>query len=216
MTIVARRFRLASALMLVVAVLAAGCTIGSGSMITETRNVSGFDEIVLLGSGDVIVSVTGTESLEIEAEDNVMPLLTSDVIDGRLELGVTGSITTSRGITYTITAAQLEGVTIRGSGDINGTDIDAISFEAAIEGSGRIDLTGTSDDLTVRIEGSGDFDGRDLVSATGTVTVDGSGAALVNVTDELTVTINGSGDVEFIGDPLVFETINGSGNVSRR
>jgi T5SS/PEP-CTERM-associated repeat protein len=185
-------------------------------MITETRNVSGFDEIVLLGSGDVIVSVTGTESLEIEAEDNVMPLLTSDVIDGRLELGVTGSITTSRGITYTITAAQLEGVTIRGSGDINGTDIDAISFEAAIEGSGRIDLTGTSDDLTVRIEGSGDFDGRDLVSATGTVTVDGSGAALVNVTDELTVTINGSGDVEFIGDPLVFETINGSGNVSRR
>ncbi len=211
-----RRFRLASALMLVVAVLAAGCTFGSGSMIAETRNVSGFDEIVLLGSGDVIVSVTGTESLEIEAEDNVMPLLTSDVIDGRLELGVTGSITTSRGITYTITAAQLEGVTIRGSGDINGTDIDAISFEAAIEGSGRIDLTGTSDDLTVRIEGSGDFDGRDLVSATGTVTVDGSGAALVNVTDELTVTINGSGDVEFIGDPLVFETINGSGNVSRR
>lgn len=212
----AGRFRLAGVLILGVAVLAAGCTIGSGNVITETRNVSGFDEIVLLGSGDVIVSVTGTESLEIEAEDNVMPLLTSDVIDGRLELGVTGSITTTHSITYTITAAQLKGVTIRGSGDINGTDIDAISFEAAIEGSGRIDLTGTSDDLTVRIEGSGDFDGRDLVSATGTVTVDGSGAALVNVTDELTVTINGSGDVEFIGDPLVFETINGSGNVSRR
>lgn len=201
---------------IVTALVVAACTVGSGNLITETRDVSDFDEIVLLGSGDVIVSVTGTESLEIEAEDNIMPLLTSDVVDGRLELGQTESITTSRGITYTITAAQLVGVTIKGSGDINGTDIDAISFEAAIEGSGNIDITGTSDDLTVRIEGSGEVDGRDLTSATGTVTIDGSGSAVVNVTDDLTVTINGSGDVEYMGDPVLNQTINGSGSVSRR
>lgn len=203
-------------MVMVTALVAAGCTVGSGNMVTETRDVSGFDEIVLLGSGEVIVTVTGTESLEIEAEDNVMPLLTSDVIDGRLELGVKESVTTTRGITYTITAAQLVGVTIRGSGDINGSDIDADSFEAAIEGSGRIDLTGTSNHLTVRIEGSGDFDGRDLESATGTVTIDGSGRALVNVTDDLTATVNGSGEVEYMGDPILHETINGSGDVSQR
>lgn len=201
---------------IVTALVVAACTVGSGNLITETRDVSDFDEIVLLGSGDVIVTVTGTESLEIEAEDNIMPLLTSDVVDGRLELGQTESITTSRGITYTITAAQLVGVTIKGSGDINGTDIDAISFEAAIEGSGNIDIAGTSDDLTVRIEGSGEVDGRDLTSATGTVTIDGSGSAVVNVTDDLTVTINGSGDVEYMGDPVLNQTINGSGSVSRR
>lgn len=38
----------------------------------EARDVSGFNEIVLLGSGEVIVDVTGTDSLEIEAEDNVV------------------------------------------------------------------------------------------------------------------------------------------------
>ena len=209
------RIPLAGVLMLLPVMLAAGCTVGSGKMTTETRDVTGFDEIVLLGSGDVIVTVTGTESLEIDAEDNVLPLLTSDVVDGRLELGVTESITTTRGITYTITAAQLVGVTISGSGDVSGSDIDSDSFGAAIEGSGHIDLTGTSTDLTVRIEGSGDFDGRDLVSATGTVTIDGSGDVLVNVTDNLTVTINGSGDVEYIGDPVLNQTINGSGDVSR-
>jgi hypothetical protein len=204
--------------MLVAVVLATGCTVGSGDVITESREVSGFDEIVLLGSGDVIIDMTGTESLEIEAEDNVMPLLTSDVIDGRLELGVEGSITTTRGITYTITAAELVGVTIRGSGDVNGTDISGDSFQVTIEGSGSVDLTGTSSDLKVRIAGSGDFDGRDLESATGTVTVtiDGSGGALVNVTDDLTVTINGSGDVEYMGDPVLHQTIDGSGDVSRR
>ena len=205
----------ATAVMLVVAVLTAGCTLGSGNMTTESRDVSGFTEIVLLGSGDLIVSVTGSESLEIEAEDNVMPLVSSEVVNGRLELGVKGSVTTTRGVTYTVTAAQLEGVTIRGSGDINGSDIDAISFRATVEGSGNIDVAGASDDLTVRIVGSGDFDGRDLVSATGTVTVDGSGAALVSVTDDLTATINGSGEVKYLGDPVVHETINGSGDVSQ-
>ena len=208
------RIPLAGVLMLAV-VLVAACTVGSGTTALESRDVSGFDEIVLLESGEVIVTVTGTESLEIEAEDNIMPLLTSEVVDGRLELGATGSITTTRPIIYTITAAQLVGVTIAGSGDINGSDIDADSFEAVIEGSGRIDLTGTSSDLTVRIEGSGEFDGRDLESATGTAVIDGSGSALVNVTDDLTATINGSGEVKYLGDPVVHETINGSGDVSR-
>jgi hypothetical protein len=210
------RLRLAGAVVLVAGVLATGCTVGSGDVITESRDVNGFDEIVLLGSGDVIIDMTGTESLEIEAEDNVMAQLTSDVIDGRLELGVEGSITTTRGITYTITAAELVGVTIKGSGDVNGTDIDADSFEVTIDGSGNVDLTGTSSDLTVRIAGSGDFDGPDLESATGTVTIDGSGGVVVNVTDDLTVIINGSGDVEYMGDPVLHQTINGSGDVSRR
>lgn len=203
------------AVMLATAVLASACTVGSGNMITESRDVSGFDEIVLLGSGDVTVEVTGTESLEIEAEDNVMPLLTSDVVNGRLELGVDGSITTTRGITYRITAAELVGVTVKGSGDVTATAIDADVFRAAIDGSGNVDLTGTSNNITVRVAGSGNFDGRDIESATGEITIDGSGNARVNVTDELTVTINGSGNVDYEGNPALSQTINGSGNVSR-
>lgn len=201
--------------MLAAATLGAACTIGSGNMSTESRDVSGFDEIVLLGSGDVTVEVTGTESLEIEAEDNVMSRLTSEVVDGRLELGVDGPITTTRGITYTITAEQLVGLTVRGSGDVTGTDIDTDAFHITIEGSGNVDLTGTSSDLAVRIAGSGDFDGRDIESNTGEIIIDGSGSARVNVTDELVVTINGSGDVEYEGNPVLRQIVNGSGNVSR-
>lgn len=203
------------AMLLAAGALATACTVGSGNMMTESRDVSGFDEIVLLGSGDVTVEVTGTESLEIEAEDNVMPLLTSEVVNGRLELGVEGPMATTRGFTYTITAERLVGVTVSGSGDVTGTAIDADSFQVTIEGSGSVDLTGTSSDLTVRIEGSGDFDGRDIESATGEITIDGSGSARVNVTDELTVTINGSGDVHYMGDPLLDQTINGSGDISK-
>lgn len=198
------------------AILAAGCTVGSGDVITESRDVSGFDEIVLMTSGDVVVEVTGSESLEIEADDNVMSLLTSEVVNGRLELGSSGSFSTTRGITYTITASELVGVTISGSGNIDVSGVDTDSFQATVTGSGNIDPSGSSTSLEVTISGSGEFSGDDLESAIGDVTVSGSGEAVVNVTDNLVVRITGSGDVRYMGDPTIDQDISGSGGVSQR
>ena len=212
--------------LLIVGVIATGCegTVpfgglrGSGNLITETRDVSGFDEIVVLGSGNVIVDVTGSESLEVEAEDNIMPFLTTEVVGGRLELGFESGqlLSPRRDITYTITAAQLNGVTIRGSGDIDASNIDTDTFEVEISGSGDVEPEGTSDDLRVTISGSGRFDGTDLESTTGEVKVSGSGNVVVNVTDELDVTVSGSGDVKYIGDPSLNSRVSGSGDVSQR
>jgi len=189
---------------------------GSGTVVTESRDVTSFDEIVVLGSGDVIVNVDGTESLTIEAEDNLMPLLTSNVRDGRLELGSDGSFSATKGIIYRISAESLEGVEINGSGDVTAAQIDAASFDVTINGSGNVEPAGSSDELTVEINGSGDYKGEDLIAATGAVRVSGSGSALVNVTDSLDVDIAGSGDVAYMGDPTVTEDISGSGDVSRR
>ena len=205
-----------SILSIVLAILAAGCTVGSGDLITEARNVNGFNEIVLMTSGDVVVEVTGTESLEIEADDNVMSLLTSEVVNGRLELGSSGSFSTTRGITYTITASDLVGVTISGSGNIDVSGISTDSFQATVTGSGNIEPSGISTNLDVTIGGSGNFNGDDLESAIGDVTVSGSGGAVVNVTEDLGVRISGSGDVRYIGDPKLDQDISGSGSVSQR
>ena len=201
---------------LVLSVLATGCTLGSGDIITESRDVGGFDEIVLMTSGDVDIEVTGTETLEIEADDNIMSLLTSEVVNGKLELGSSGSFATTRGITYKITARELAGVTLSGSGDIEVSGIDTDSFEATVEGSGNIDPSGSSTNLKVAISGSGNFSGNDLESVNGEITVSGSGEAVVNVTDDLMVRIDGSGDVRYLGNPTIDQQISGSGSVSQR
>src|SRR5215212_8679511 len=68
--------------------LVAGCggVRGSGVMASETRSVSGFSEVALSGTGDVRIAQSGQESLTIEAEDNLLPLLETFVEDGRLTL----------------------------------------------------------------------------------------------------------------------------------
>ncbi len=189
---------------------------GSGNVITESRDVSGFNEIALFGSGTVRVGVDGTESLIIEAEDNIMPLLTSEVHDGRLELSVESSISPTTDIIYTVSALALEGVAISGSGEVTATGIAVDSFDVEISGSGRVEPTGTADTLVVGISGSGRYLGEDLEASVGTVRVSGSGEAVVNVTDDLDVDVSGSGGVQYIGDPRVAESISGSGDITRK
>ena len=189
---------------------------GSGNVITESRDVSGFSEIAVLGSGNVVVDVNGTESLTVEAEDNIMPLLKTEVRNGRLELSAESSISPTTDVTYTVTAATLDGVSISGSGDVAATGIDAESFDVEISGSGKVEPVGTADTLTLGISGSGRYAGEGLVASVGTVRVSGSGDAVVRVTDDLDVDVSGSGSVEYIGEPTVTESISGSGDISRR
>jgi hypothetical protein len=193
---------------------------GSGKVVTEPREVSGFDEVVLTGFGDVIVEVTGTESLTIEAEDNILPLLTSEVISGRLELGARQSadqqLSPTRDVVFRITATELVGTSVLGSGNVVVSGVEAPSFSVSIAGSGEVSPEGTCDSLAVDISGSGAFNGEGLVARAGTVAVSGSGTSVVNATDELEVTVSGSGLVEYLGTPTVQRTVTGSGDVRPR
>lgn len=189
---------------------------GSGNVISETRDVSDFSEIAVLGSADVVVVVDGSESLTVEAEDNIMPLLRIEVRNGRLELGSESSISPTTKIRYTISAARLDAVSVSGSGDITAIGIDADSFDVEIDGSGRIEAAGTAGTLSVEISGSGNYVGEDLVASVGTVRVSGSGDAVVNITDELDADVSGSGDIEYIGEPNITSSISGSGDISQR
>lgn len=209
---------------------------GSGTMTTETRDVFDFSEIVLEGSGEVNIVIGDSESLTIEAEDNLMSHLTSDVENGQLVLGTSGSIVTTREIVYTITAIDLSGITVAGSGNIEVSDVTTTAFstvisgsgavdvtgltadslEVTISGSGQVDVTGTTDQLDVDIPGSGSFDGEEMESASAEVLISGSGAAVVNVSDTLDANVSGSGRIEYLGSPAVSSTISGSGSITPR
>ncbi len=208
---------------------------GSGDVVTESRDVSGFDEVVLQGSGTVRIEVTGTDSLTIEAEDNLMEYLTSDVDSGRLELGAERSISPTEEIVYTITAASIEGMTISGSGqmtangivgdrldaavsgsgsvEIQAIEVDSVSVR--ISGSGSVEISGSARDLELSISGSGAYEGVNLITEFGSVTVSGSGDAVVYVTDQLEAEVSGSGNIEYFGDPSVDAVSSGSGNISK-
>ena len=206
--------------MLVGILLLAACTIvrGSGNLKTETRTVSGFAAVDLSGSGHLTIEQTGAESLTIEAEDNILPLLTSDVSNGTLRLGErdNSNILTTKTINYRLTVRDLNDLTVSGSGDVTALNMTVSKFTISLSGSGSITLGGTADSQAVTISGSGRYDAAKLASKSVTIDISGSGTAVVMPSDTLDATISGSGLLEYIGNPTVKQNISGSGKISKR
>jgi hypothetical protein len=106
------RYRAVPALLAVL--LLAGCTItrGSGQVSSESRQVSGFSKVELSGSGELKIEQTGTESLTISAEANVLPKIGSEVSGGTLMLGAKSNtkIIPTKPISYSLTVKDLTGL----------------------------------------------------------------------------------------------------------
>jgi hypothetical protein len=190
---------------------------GSGELRTESRDIAGFSTIQVSGSGNVIIEQNGTESLSIEAEDNLLADLTSDVSDGTLRLGTTegAALRPTLPITYRVTVEELAGVQLSGSGSVTAAGITTPAIAIDISGSGDVTVTGTADDQVVTISGSGDYDAGDLATLNSTAEISGSGNLFVDVRDAFEARIDGSGSVTYTGDPQVVQAINGSGELRR-
>lgn len=210
---------------------------GSGTMATETRTVDDFDRISVEGFGRLDVEVGPQTALSVEADDNVLPYLVTEVDGSTLRIR-TREGTSFRNVEqpiYTISTPALVRVSIGGSGDVTVTGLSTDRFDLSIDGSGDFAATGVqlgtldvaisgSGDvrpsgvvttLEVSIAGSGHFRGADLVATDAEVDIDGSGDVVVNATATLDVSIAGSGNVTYLGDPTLTQSIGGSGDISR-
>jgi hypothetical protein len=219
---------------------ACGATIikGSGDLITETRQVSNFDSIDLSGSGEVIVTQGGSESLTIETDDNVMEHVKAEVVGGTLELGFEEGLNLidHTRLIFTVGVDDLKSLEISGSGDIESDMIETTRLDATISGSGDVQIgTLTADEVKAKISGSGEIDlageataqditisgsgkyrAGDLRSESAEVSISGSGDATVWATDSLDVNISGSGSVDYYGRPTMSTSGSGSGDVTSK
>jgi hypothetical protein len=186
---------------------------GSGVTVSEERDVAGFSEVTLEGSGDLRVDVGDRESLTIEADDNLLELISSEVTGSRLVIDHERSLDPTADIVYRIGAIDFDGVSIAGSADVVAPDLSCDVFSVSVAGSGSLDLDGSCEGLEVDIAGSGDLDASGLVVDRADVSITGSGDVVVNAAEQLRVSITGSGDVHYLGDPATDIDIRGSGNV---
>lgn len=195
-----------------------GLVTAAPGRVVESRDVRGFTGVELSSFGDLQIEQTGTESLSIEAEPDVLPHLTSDVSGGVLRLGVASGTTLDdvRPVVYRLTVAALDSVAVSGAGDVTASNLRASRLTVDVSGAGEVNLGGTVDSQVVTIDGAGDYNGENLQSADAEITIDGAGDAVVRVSGRLDVAIRGVGSVEYIGDPQVTQNVSGAGSVEQR
>jgi hypothetical protein len=211
---------------------------GSGTRLTETRAVGGFDRIVLAGEGDVVVTTgAAAESLTIESDGNLLDYIESKVSGDTLTLSTRRGtdIDPSNGVTYRVDVVALAGVELSGAGSITVDDVRVDAFDvrlagagvidvsgldvslldAALPGAGTISLAGTATTQDVELPGAGRYDAGDLASASVTVASGGAVAATVWATDELSITSGGVGSISYYGNPSLDQRVTGTASVER-
>jgi len=195
---------------------ASATTDESGNITSETRDVSGFDEVELRGVGTLSIRQTGSESLTVEAGEGILPKIRTEVVNGRLVIGPQpdAEIETNEPINYELTVGDLRALEVSGSGDIDAEDISTEKLATTISGSGTIEISGKADSQEIDVSGSGEYQAEALESKEAKIAVEGAGSAVVNVSEALDAEVGGAGSVEYVGAPTIDQDVSGAGRVS--
>jgi hypothetical protein len=191
---------------------------GSGHVRSEQRTVSGFDHVAFAGDGELTITQGSVDSLIVEADDNLLPYLTSSVSANTLHLGRQSNVTflSATTITFIVTVKQLQGLTMSGAGNATVNNLVVPSFHVTLSGAGRARIIGSADSQSLSLSGAGTYDGSGFATKSATVEVNGAGNALVEVSETLTATVSGVGSVAYIGNPKVTQHITGAGGVHQQ
>ena len=211
---------------------------GNGNVTTQTRNEASFNGVKTAGSFDLYVTQGETQSIRIEAEENLLKYITTEIEGGVLKVRVRRGVNLRprKDMKVFVTAPNFKELGIAGSGniiaesDIKSTDnmefsiagsgdvrvaaIDAPKITVRISGSGSANIAGNTRDAVFRIAGSGDVKCKELKAENTEVHIAGSGNVWTYCSQNLDVHIAGGGDVHYLGNPVnVKQKIAGSGNM---
>ena len=191
--------------------------IGSGRYVTEGRPVQGFTSLSISAGAKATVTLGGVESLEITAEDNIIPLIESTVVNGQLILGLrsnAGSLTT-HSISYRIGMRDITSIVGSSAAqiEIHGIETPALfldlSSAAAFTGSGRVDRLDMNLSSAARVHAAA------LASRVAIARLSSASGSLVRVSDSLTGSASSAAVLEYVGDPFV-QVQTSSGATVRR
>ena len=207
---------------------------GNGNVITVNRVVSHFTGVQSEGSFEVYISYDSVQSVKVEAEENLLHYIGTDVSGSVLIIKKREhrNIDNNFPIRIFVKTPYIEGIELSGSGEvkcdsmtsaylnlhISGSgemSVIALSnkIKAHISGSGNMNLSGIANETDFDINGSGDIHSYNLQQDTCFADISGSGDMFVYVNKLLDVSISGSGKVHYQGNPNVSTHISGSGSV---
>ncbi len=174
------------------ALLLAACTsairiddgvVGTGAVVAESREVGDDFDRVEVGGGIVLdVTVGPDASVELEAQENLLPILRTEVSGGVLRVRNTENYAATEPVRLTVSVPRLLGVGLSGGavGTVEGLNSD--TFDAELTGGAELTATGTADELTLVAAGGSSAHLADLATAVATVELSGRCDAEIRAT----------------------------------
>jgi len=187
---------------------------GSGTPATEERKLPEFNSVEVSGSWDVEIQCGKEQKVVITVDDNLMPLVITEVKDGTLKIYTDKNIRPKVDNEIKIFVKELKSLSTAGSVDVKASDISTENFKYEGAGSSDIELSGKVVNFNIEVAGSADIEAKDLHAENVNIEIAGSADAEVYASKKLNVEAAGSADVTYYGDPeSVSQDVAGSASV---
>lgn len=211
---------------------------GSGNITSESRKVPDFKEISVGSSFDVEVKLGATTDVKVEADDNVIKYIETEVSGNTLKIGlksnhgfanthlkvfitmpaltaVRTSASASVDVLGVLTSTEKLSFKASSSSDIR-ADVDAPEVEAEANSSATIKLSGKTKNFSADVSSSGDVLCWDLMSENTKASASSSGTAKVHASVTLDAKASSSGDIVYHGGATVSKSESSSGSVEKK
>jgi hypothetical protein len=188
---------------------------GSGKMASEVRDIGGFTGVDVGGVFQVEITAQKDFSVEVEADDNLLPLIKTNVQGGVLKIATACRLSTSNPIRVRIYAPDIESLDVSGAANVTVSGLKNSDLSVGSSGASKIKLAGETIDLKIDVSGASKVDGEELWSENATVDASGASHVSVNVTSQLRGDASGASKIVYSGSPgSVEKKSSGASSVS--
>ena len=208
---------------------------GNKIVITQDRPVTSFHAIKVSGGIDVELSQGNELKLQVEADENLIALIRTEVKDGVLNIYHEENIHNAKTMKIHLTFQKIDAITASGGCDIEskqklnftklktdlsgGCDIKleckADNLVCILSGGCDAELKGEAENCTLNISGGCDVKASEFYLKNCTVDASGGSDVEVNVIKgELTMEASGASDITYYGKPVkVVKSAHGASDI---
>lgn len=207
--------------------------IGSGKLATRQLGLSNVRKISIAGVGKLSITQGQEENLLIEADDNILPHILSEVKNGELVLKPDKNLdfTPVIPLIFSVKIKDISKITASGSTEIEinslkttnlnvnlkgstkmGAKITLNTLSIDASGSSQVTLNGVADSQIFVLKGSSKIDGSNLIGKQANLNASGSAHVKLNVTEKISGSASGSVTVHYKNNPT--NELKASGSVT--
>jgi len=200
----------------------------------QNRSVGDFTGVKAGDSFKIVLTQSDANTVKVDAPENVMAQIKTEVKDGILVISSEGNIKTDKDITISIGVKTLSSLDVSGAAEVSSDnqlncdklalessgagevrlDVKTTELKANISGAGDVTLKGSAQSLEASVSGAGELKATNLEADKAKIKVSGAGDAKVYAKQSIDAEVSGAGDIIYKGNPVERNVnISGAGSV---
>ncbi|RAU84240.1 head GIN domain-containing protein [Pontibacter arcticus] len=208
---------------------------GNGNVKTESRTVSNFKGIDVSGGFAVEVILGNKEGVVLEAEENLLSNIKTDVRNGVLHIYNDKSLNSSKPMKAFVTVKELNNIDISGGVKVTGKstfktgtfDLDMSggskvilalqvqTLKADLSGGSNVTLTGRANEVTVDMSGASKVEASELEAKNVKIEASGGSKIKVFAKENLDINASGASNVAYKGSPKIDAETSAAAKISK-